>query len=847
MRRSLFIILSLVAVNAWCQTPRVNQTVETLLGQMTTTEKIQQLAASTLYTTADNTRLGIAGFKMLDGPHGVHKKGFTSFPTSIAMAAMWDRQMTWALGRALGEEFWSDGQNVGLAPCIDLILDPRQGRAAEGAGEDPYLSGQLGVNFVRGLQQTPVIACLKHFEIEGKQAYRTTCNEIIEERDLMGHFGVNFRTALQEGVPLSLMSSYNLINGVQATANRHLLTDILRQRWGFPFMVVSDWNAVKDGVASVIAGTDVCMGSTHYSAQLPSALTNGKLTEAQLDTAVRRVLSTKLAAGLTDYWPAPAQQMIDTEEHRQLCRAAVQKSIVMLRNENILPLGKQLNILVVGPNAEASNLNCYGSSETFPTRALSIIDGLREVAPQASITSIRGCDIAKDDESGFAEAVAAALQADVVIFAGGLDKTLEGEQIVSVAINDRESTALPAIQQSLIRKLHEANPALVVVLQSGGIVSLADCIDEIPALVYSFYGGQEAGLGIADVLFGDYNPGGRLPMTMPISDSQLPEWNDIYVTDDYGCGYRWFQHEGLKPQFAFGFGLSYTSFSYSNLNVIPLTADNTLSSPLSIEAGTPLLVTADITNTGQVAGEEVAQLYVARGNGLRELRGFERIHLQAGETCPVAFFLHAEDFYEWDVEHERYIVPTGTYNLYVGPSSDNLPLTASLSMTSGQGRPDIKVTQIFTLPRYPKQGDRVSFYAFVKNQGNAAQTAQTPMELRFTVDGTYASHTTQGINLEPGQGTIIYADHGVWKPLVSEDYVLSASLTTKSKEWRTDNNSLSSLVHVHEVENFDGIDDFYAGASHDKQPVLWYDLSGRRIAKPTKRGIYIMNGQKVLF
>ena len=219
MRRSLFIILSLVAVNAWCQTPRVNQTVETLLGQMTTTEKIQQLAASTLYTTADNTRLGIEGFKMLDGPHGVHKKGFTSFPTSIAMAAMWDRQMTWALGRALGEEFWSDGQNVGLAPCIDLILDPRQGRAAEGAGEDPYLSGQLGVNFVRGLQQTPVIACLKHFEIEGKQAYRTTCNEIIEERDLMGHFGVNFRTALQEGVPLSLMSSYNLINGVQATAN----------------------------------------------------------------------------------------------------------------------------------------------------------------------------------------------------------------------------------------------------------------------------------------------------------------------------------------------------------------------------------------------------------------------------------------------------------------------------------------------------------------------------------------------------------------------------------------------------------------------------------------------------
>ena len=846
---------------------RVNQLTE----QMSSAQKIAQLSGKTLFAMADDEALGIPGWLMSDGPHGVHREGYTSFPTGIAMAALWDRDLLFRMGHAMGEEFWAAGQHVALAPCIDLCLDPRGGRTAESAGEDPYISAQVGVQIVRGIQTMPVMACLKHFEIEGKQAYRKKCDEQITERDLMGFFGLNFRTALHEGLPLSLMSSYNLVNGVQVANNRHLLTDMLRTRWGYPFTVISDWGAVKDGPASLIGGTDVCMGSLHYSVQLPQALTDGTITEAHLDTAIARVLLTKYALGCMDKQPAQpeASALIDNENHRALCREAAGKGVVLLRNENaLLPLTTTvpLRIAVIGPNAAVGNLNCFGSSETTPAYAVSVLEGIRNVAPQAVITYTQGCAISGDDTSAFAAAEAAAREADIVVFAGGLDKTLEGESIIGVLVQDRESTALPAIQQQLIRRLHAANPHLVVVLQSGGIVSLSDCISDIPALVYSFYSGQEAGNGIADVLFGKRNPAGRLPMTMPVSDEQLPEWNDTYFTDDWGAGYRWFQRKGLTPQFAFGYGLSYTTFSYSNLRLSTETA----------AAGAPVTVSVDVTNTGDRDGEEVAQLYLGQSNPpewqpLQQLRGFERIAIPRGATRTITFELTANDFYEWNVETKRYEVAATEWNISVGPSSDNLPLKATVTLTDEEARPDLKLVHLFTHPRYPRVGDEVTFYAYVINEGNADANAwtlivgneeQPDIALAASFDPPKTPLTCHQ-TLAPGQGTILFATLGSWTPETTGDFTLNATLALigDQEEWDMSNNHLTKTLHVYEEGEM--LTDYMHGVNLTPQTGQSpkglkdiYDLTGRHVgtlkesdqpqALHLTPGVYLIRGQKVV-
>ena len=845
--------------------------VSLLLGQMSPSQKVAQLTGKTLFAMADDEELGIPGWLMSDGPHGVHREGYTSFPTGIAMAALWDRDLLLRLGHAMGEEFWAAGQHVALAPCIDLCLDPRGGRTAESAGEDPYLSGQIGKYIVRGIQSMPVMACLKHFEIEGKQAYRKTCDEIIAERDLMGFFATNFRTALQEGLPLSLMSSYNLVNGVQAAANRHLLTDILRTRWGYPFTVISDWGGVKDGPASLLGGTDVCMGSTHYKQQLPKALDAGTITEANLDTAVARVLLTKYALGCMGWQPTcpePAA-LVDNADHRALCREATAKAVVLLRNDGqLLPLhaASSLNIAVIGPNAEGENLNCFGSSETQPSYSISLLAGIRAVVPSA--TFVKGCPISGDDTAGFAEAEAAARAADIVIFAGGLDKTLEGESIIGVQVQDRESTALPAIQQQLIRRLYAANPRLVVVLQSGGIVSLADCIADIPALVYSFYSGQEAGNGIADVLFGTVNPAGRLPMTMPVSDEQLPEWNDIYFTDDWGAGYRWFQRKGLTPQFPFGHGLSYTTFAYSNLPVESHTDD------------LGITVSADITNTGDRDGEEVAQLYVGPRapedwQPLRQLRGFERVMIPASQTRRVQFHLTAEDFYEWNLAREAYEVSASTVTLSVGPSSADLPLSTTFDLSLFQQAPELRVTELFTYPRFPRVGDEVTFYAYVKNQGTAPadqwavivgtpDEPQTALGVSFdqpstlnsqpsTLNSHPSSLNPQPSSLSPGQGSLLFCTLGTWTPTAAGDYDLTVTPMLMADAYQS-YPPLHHNLHVYASDEpfVDGIGEIRGeGMKRTKSIVPVYDLQGRQIVNrkslnsTLQRGIYLVNGKKV--
>lgn len=775
---------------------KLEQRIDSLLHAMTVPEKLAQLYNNGFMTTPSNSRLHIPGFVMDDGPHGVRLHIASAFPTGIAMAATWDKDMLWTIGKAMGEEFWAFGKNQQLGPCIDLCRDPRSGRNAESGSEDPYLSGQIGVAVIKGIQTTPVIATVKHFMVESKQAYRNDCNQIYTERWMMEHFGYNFRTSIQEGASMSIMSSYNLVNGIHATQSDLLLHKILRTRWGFPFYVVSDWGAVHDSKQAVMAGNDVCMGSENYKDDLPALVSSGQLPINYIDDAVRNVLRTKILAGMLDYYPTGDKALINSANHVKVCQDAARKSVILLKNQqNILPLNKNTikKIAVIGPNADKGNLNCFGSSETTPPYSISVRKGLTNKLGSAKVLFANGCDMNSTSTSGYEAAKTIAAQADVVVFVGGLDDTQEGEAYSYG--NDRKNGVpdLPGKQQDLINQLALVNPNIIVVLQSGGVCSVHKCLSNIKGFLYSFYAGMEAGTAIADVLFGDYNPAGRMPVTMPTGLSQLPAWDDDF-TNDFGCGYRWFDEKKFTPEYAFGFGLSYTQFEYSNLKL----------SAKSFNAGAPVTLSVDVKNNGRLAGEEVVQLYISNKNTTvwmpkKELKGFERVSLVSGEKKMVTFTLTAEDFYYWNSTNSKYEILPGAYACLVGGSSDNLPLTSDFELVEATAKPDLKITQVFTMPRYPLKGEKVSFYALVKNQGNASITSSTPFTIAYKIDAdNVANAKNVAVTLNPGEAMLIASNDTCW---TASDYgksLLSGNIdvTNSIDESIETNNTFSRSMEV---------------------------------------------------
>ncbi len=793
---SLPVVILIASVTSYSTS--LENRIDSLILKMSNDEKIQQLINNDFMTTPSNTRLGIPGFVMNDGPHGVRSEPASSFPTGIAVAATWDKSFAFKLGKAMGEEFWAFGIHQQLGPTIDLTQDPRAGRNAESGGEDPYLCGQLGFNVTRGIQTTPVIATVKHFMVEGKQSNRTTRNEIFTDRWATEHYGYNFRTVVQEGAVMSVMASYNLINGTYAAESRYLLDTLLRQRFGYPFYVVSDWAAVvkNRSMQAINGGTDLCMGSDDYKNQLPSLVANGSVSQQTLNTAVKNVLRTKIVSGMLDFYPTGNKSFVNSTEHQQIAREGAQKSVILLKNsDGILPLKKNIKVALIGPNADQGNLNCFGSSETSPVYSVSIKKGLENKIGQSNVIYEKGCDINSTSTSRFGNAKNAASQVDIVIFAGGLDYTQEGEGYSAGDFDggDRSnnSTVLPGKQLDLIDTLASVNPNIVVVIQSGGVCSMHRSINKMKGLVYSFYAGEEAGNGIADVLFGDYNPAGRMPVTMPSDDSQLPEWNDNF-TDDFGCGYRWFDEKKITPEFAFGFGLSYTTFEYSDLKL----------SSTSAPAGSPIEVSVDVKNSGSITGDEVVQLYISnKGSNIwmpeKELKGFERITFGAGEKKTVTFNLTSDDFYYWDEGSKSYNVNSGTYIISTGGSSDKLPLSDTLELTSSAGKADLKITEIFSVPRYPKKNDIVHFYALVKNQGTAEVKASDRFTITYTYNDTSIAFTKDiAFSIQPGQAKLIASTEG-WKA-ASEAFILKATIDTDNSidEWIEENNSYSKQISV---------------------------------------------------
>ncbi|MBD2722992.1 glycoside hydrolase family 3 C-terminal domain-containing protein [Hymenobacter armeniacus] len=771
--------------------------IDSLLKAMSTEEKLAQLTKNTFMTTPDNARLRIPGFVMDDGPHGVRFEKATAWPTGMGLVSTWHRGLAEQVGQAMGEEFWAFGKQQQLGPCIDLTQDPRGGRSAESGGEDPYLIGQVQSRVAFGIQKTPVMATVKHFMIEGKQATRHTRNELFTDRGVMEHYGYHFRTVVQEGAVLSVMSAYNLINGEHAAESPYLLNTVLRERWGFPFYVVSDWDAVHDTKKAILAGNDVCMGSDDYLKDLPGLVASGAVPMTAIDAAVRNVLRTKIMAGLLDYYPKGSKADANTPAHTTLNQQAARESIILLKNSgNILPLKKATlkRIALIGPNADKGNLNCFGSSETTPPYAVSLKQGLETKLGVDKISFAKGCDMNSADTTGFKLARELARKADVVIFAAGLDSTQEGEQYNSGHDRTNNSATLPGQQQALIMALARANPNVVVVVQSGGVCAMHESLPRMKGLVYSFYAGQEAGTALADVLLGDYNPAGRMPVSMPTGDSQLPPWSDD-LRDANGVGYRMYDKKGMKPEFAFGAGLSYTTFQYSNLQ----------QPKAPVAVGAPVTISVDVTNTGAVAGDEVVQLYLRDKSSkldmpVKQLKGFERINLAPKQKKTVTFTLSAEDFYFWNEQTKAYEVHPGAYAFNVGSASDKLPLGGAFTLQAGATKPDLKVTQVFTVPRFPKPGQAVTFYAMVKNMGTAPVATGSKLGVNFTIDKAVVG-SLQGLPqpLQPGQARLLAATTNNWKPTARGTFTVGAVVdgTNAIAEWLESNNSFSRPIRVY--------------------------------------------------
>jgi beta-glucosidase len=739
------ILFGLTFVRVDAQT--VEARIDTFLNQMTTEEKILQLHQEGSFNTATNTRLGIPGFVMSDGPHGVRDDNggnATSFPVGIGMASMWDVDLAQRIGVAMGNEFRGKRKNQALGPCLDIDRDPRNGRSPETGGEDPYLCAQITTAVVKGIQSTPCIATTKHYNCNHRENGRFTNDIIAARRVLNEPAGLAFRTAVQQGGAMCVMNAINLINDEWCAENHTLLTTILRTQWGFPFYVVSDWGSITNSERAIKAGCDICMGSSMYQNDLPGLVSSGAISDSIINEAVRHVLRTKIFAGMLDYQPSGDINDVNSTDHQQLCLEAGQKSIVLLKNQNqILPISKYINsIALIGPSAAVAQIDGGGSSYVTPYYTINPKQGIENKIGTEKVLYAKGCDINSTDTSGFAAAVNYAKSADIVIYCGGLDPTQEGEGADRLS----GSTSLPGKQQDLINALAFANSNLVVTIFSGGICTLDRCIDTIKGLIYAFYPGQEGGNALANVLFGDYNPGGKLPVTMPKSDAQLPEWNDNF-NDDYGCGYRWYDKMGYVPQFAFGFGLSYTNFSYSNLKI----------SPTSVAPGELVTIQVDVTNSGIRTGDEVVQLYLSHPSSslpmpTKELKAFKRVTLDAGQTATAEFTLTANELYYYNETSNTYEVEAGRFTIRVGGSSDNLPLSDSFEVRDDTRKPDLLIANVRMVPPYPLPGQKVVFYATVKNQGTAPTIAGSPLKISFGVNSQQVSWSDEFTNSIPAGG-----------------------------------------------------------------------------------------------
>lgn len=656
----------------------------------------------------ENTRLGIPMFLAEEAPHGHMAIGATVFPTGIGMAATWSPELVKEVGQVIAKEIRSQGGHISYGPVLDLTRDPRWSRVEETFGEDPVLSGVLGASMVDGLgggnlsQKYATIATLKHFLAyavpEGGQNGNYASVGI---RDLHQNFLPPFRKAIDAGA-LSVMTSYNSIDGIPCTSNHYLLTQLLRNEWKFRGFVVSDLYSIEGiheshfvaptkenaAIQSVTAGVDVDLGGDAYT-NLCHAVQSGQMDKTVIDTAVCRVLRMKFEMGLFEHPyvdPKIAAKTVRRKEHIELARKIAQSSITLLKNENsILPLSKTINkVAVIGPNAD-NRYNMLGdyTAPQEDSNVKTVLDGILTKLSPFRVEYVRGCAIRDTTVNEIEQAIEAARRSEVVIVVvGGSSardfKTSYKETGAAVAEEgsvsdmecgegfDRASLSLLGRQQELLESLQKTGKPLIVVYIEGRPLEKNWASEYADALLTAYYPGQEGGNAIADVLFGDYNPSGRLPISVPRSVGQIPVYYNKKAPRNHD-----YVEVSSSPLYSFGYGMSYTTFEYSDLQVVQKSARC-------------FEVSFKVKNTGKYDGEEVSQLYMRDEYAsvvqpMKQLKHFERFHLKKGEEKKVTFVLTEEDFFLVNYTLKK-VVESGTFQVMIGSSSDDIRLEKSISV-----------------------------------------------------------------------------------------------------------------------------------------------------------------------
>ena len=658
-----------------------------IINSLSLEQKCALLSGGTVFTTRALPGKGIPAITLSDGPNGVRKQAgaadhlglnpsvpATCFPTSATVANSWDPALGEAVGAAMGEEAAAQGVSVLLGPGLNIKRSPLCGRNFEYFSEDPYLSGKMAAAYVRGIQKNGIAACPKHFAVNSQELRRMASDSIVDERTLREIYLTGFEMVVKEAHPKTIMSAYNLINGTYANENAHLLMDILRRDWGFDGAVVTDWGGSNDHALGVKNGSTLEMPAPGGDAvrELMKAVQTGKITEADVDARLEELLelvfTTKAAVDA-----APGK--FDADAHHALARRAAAQSIVLLKNENsLLPLAKGEKVAVIGDFAQTPRYQGAGSSAVNSIKVDSFLECLAESGLN-SIGYAKGFDRqGKPDEALQAEAVLLAKNADVVLLCMGLDEIKESEGI------DRADMKLAENQLALLAAVAAANPNVVVLLSAGSSLESA-WLKDCKALVYGCLGGQAGAGALVEVLTGAQNPCGKLAETWACRYADTPAKENfggdgptVEYREGLYVGYRYYDTASVPTAFPFGYGLSYTSFAYSDLN-----AD---------ENGVSLTV----TNTGSCAGAEVVQLYVAKPDAkifrpVKELKGFFKVQLEAGESKTVTIPLDDKAFRYWNVATDRWEVEGGSYQLLVGASSADIRLSAAVTV-AGTGAPD---------------------------------------------------------------------------------------------------------------------------------------------------------------
>ena len=661
----------------------------------------------------EKTRLGIPIMVAEETPHGHMAIGATVFPTALSQAATFDRNVLFRMGEAMGAEIRAQGAHVGYGPVIDIAREPRWSRMEETFGEDPTLAGILASEVVRGMQGdlnlngevrndgNHVYSTLKHFAAYGiPEGGLNGEMASVGERTLLSEYVPQFKRTVEAGVG-SIMTSYNMIDGVPCTSNRHLLTEVLRDTWGFKGAIYSDLQSIEGvaqthhcaenweeaGALAVNAGVDIDLEGNSYQ-YLRHAIETGKASEADLDRAVSKVLTLKFNLGLFEnpYVDAKrAARIVRSEEHQQLAREVARKGICLLENDGTLPLSKDLrHVAVIGPNADMmyNQLGDYTAPQDRSAIA-TVLDGVRAMLPTAEVEYVKGCAIRDTTTSDIAAAVAAAKRSEVTILVvgGSSARDFKTEYLSTGAAlvgkgelsdmdsgegYDRASLQLMGDQERLMQALIDAGVKLVVVYIEGRPLNMNLAAEKANALLTAWYPGGQGGMAIADVLFGDYNPAGRIPVSIPRNVGQIPVYYSKHPSHDY-------IDSPAAPLYSFGYGKSYTTFAYSNLvcaTVKPAPGEDVLAR-----------VTFTVTNTGDRDGEEVPQLYVRDVTGSVEtphmaLKNFDRIALRAGESRTVTFELRHDDLALYNLKMEHVVEP-GEFKVMVGAASNDIRLEGS--------------------------------------------------------------------------------------------------------------------------------------------------------------------------